>query len=98
MRVPVLKALANPARIFYVPYDLAVVNFMLQFLLFVVTFTIGLTLTGGRLAINPLYFMISAMIVHSMLAVWSKKEPFILQIVRARLALFRKKMPRRMVP
>ena len=40
MKQQVLKALANPARIFYVPYNLAVINFAVQFIVFIVVFTV----------------------------------------------------------
>ena len=38
MKQQVLKALANPAHIFYVPYSLAVLNFVIQFLIWIVLF------------------------------------------------------------
>ena len=40
MRQQVLKALANPARIFYVPYTLAVINFAVQFIVFIIVFIV----------------------------------------------------------
>jgi len=98
MKVPVLKALANPARIFYVPYNLAVLNFILLLLLYVAVFTAELSITGGReVAVgNPLYFMLAAIATHSLLAVWSKKEPFLSRIIVAKLSLFRKNIPNRL--
>ena len=96
MRQQVLKALANPARIFYVPYNLAVLNFILLLLIYMVIFMSGLVLTDGQLAINPLYFMLTAIGTHSILAVWSKKEPFLSRIIVAKLSLFRKKIPNRL--
>ena len=98
MKVPVLKALANPARIFYVPYNLAVFNFMILLCLFMVVFFTCLIIWGERGAINPLYFFLVLIPVHSILAVWSKKEPFLLRIFMANLALFRKKIPNRLAP
>lgn len=95
MKQQVLKALANPARIFYVPYNLAVINFAIQFLVFIVFFIIGLVVNG--VAINPLYFMISVIIVHSVLAVYSKRDPQLGQIVAAKIQLFKQKIPGRLV-
>ena len=53
MRQQVLKALANPAHIFYVPYSLAILNFVVQFIVFIAIFTIRLITTGNDT--NPLY-------------------------------------------
>jgi len=98
MKVPVLKALANPARIFFVPYSLAVFNFIVLFFIYIMIFMSGLVLSDGRIAANPLYFMLALIATHMILAVWSKKEPFLLRIFMAKLALFRKKIPRELTP
>ena len=97
MKIRILKALANPARIFYVPYNLAVLNFMILFFIYMTIFILSMILTDGDLAINPLYFMLALIAVHSLLAVWSKKEPFLAQIFAAKMALFRKKIPNKLV-
>jgi len=97
MKQQVLKALANPARIFYVPYNLAVINFAVQFFVFIVFFIIGLITSGGKMAINPLYFLLSVMLVHSILAVYSKRDPQLGQIVAAKIQLFKQKIPGRLV-
>ncbi|MDR1027266.1 MAG: hypothetical protein LBL46_02515 [Rickettsiales bacterium] len=91
MKIPVLKALANPARIFFVPFNLAVFNFVMQLFVFVAIFAAVFVISGE--GVNPLYFLLSVMATHSILAVWSKKEPFLLQIWMSRLALWRKKIP-----
>ena len=95
MKQQVLKALANPARIFYVPYNLAVINFVVQFLVFIVFFIIELV--TSKMAINPLYFLLSVMIVHSILAVYSKRDPHLGQIVAAKIQLLKQKIPGRLV-
>ncbi len=97
MRQQVLKALANPARIFYVPYNIAVINFTIQFLIFVAIFVAVLIVTKLEVAISPLYFLISVIIVHSILAVYSKRDPQLGQIVAAKIQLFKQKIPRRLV-
>ena len=97
MKQQVLKALANPARIFYVPYNLAVINFAVQFIVFIVFFIISLVISKGRDTINPLYFLISVIIVHSILAVYSKRDPQLGQMVVAKIQLFKHKIPRRLV-
>ncbi|MDR1071042.1 MAG: VirB3 family type IV secretion system protein [Rickettsiales bacterium] len=96
MKVQVLKALANPARIFFVPYSLAVFNFFILFSIYLSVFAAGLIFSGGKIVISPLYFLLTLMGVHSILAVWSKKEPFLLRILMAKIALFRKKIPNRL--
>ena len=94
MKQQVLKALANPALIFYVPYSLAVINFVVQFIAFIVIFTVRLIVTGNDT--NPLFFMITVAIVHSIIAVFSKRDPQLGQIVSAKLNLLSKKIPRKL--
>ncbi|MDR1337481.1 MAG: VirB3 family type IV secretion system protein [Rickettsiales bacterium] len=96
LRQQVLKALANPSRIFYVPYTLAVLNFVLQFLVFIVIFIGGLIISGGGVGINPLAFLISVMAVHSILAGFSKREPQLAQIIAAKLRLFKSRAPNKL--
>ena len=97
MKQQVLKALANPARIFYVPYNLAVINFVVQFLVFIAFFVISLITSGGKMSINPLYFLLSVIVVHSILVVYSKKDPQLGQIIVAKIQLFKQKIPGKLV-
>ena len=97
MTQQVLKALANPARIFYVPYNLAVINFVVQFLVFIVFFIISLVASNGKMPINPLYFLLSVILVHSILAVYSKRDPQLGQIIASKIQLFKQKIPKRLV-
>ena len=96
MKQQVLKALANPARIFYVPYSLAVINFAIQFIVFIVLFVIGLVLYGADSWVDPLYFLVSVCVVHMILAFYSKKEPQLGQIISAKIQLFKQKIPGRL--
>ncbi|MDR0726450.1 MAG: VirB3 family type IV secretion system protein [Rickettsiales bacterium] len=96
MRQQVLKALANPSRIFYVPYTLAVMNFALQFLVFIGIFMGSLIVSGGNISIDPLVFLISVTTVHLILAGFSKQEPQLAQIIAAKLRLFKSRVPGRL--
>lgn len=96
MKQQVLKALANPARIFYVPYTLAVVNFVVQFLVYIVIFVISLIIQGVDTGVSPLFFLISLCVVHSILAGMAKKDPQLGQIVFARLNLFSRHIRKRL--
>lgn len=96
MKQQVLKALANPARIFYVPYSLAVINFAVQFIVFIVLFTISLLIYGTETGYLPLYFLVSVCVVHMILAFYSKKEPQLGQIISAKIQLFKQKIPGRL--
>ena len=96
MKQQVLKALANPARIFYVPYTLAVINFAVQFIIFIFIFIIGFVISGTDSFVNPLYFLISVIVVHMILAAFSKREPQLGQIVAAKIQLLKKKIPGRL--
>ena len=91
MKQQVLKALANPSHIFYVPYTLAILNFAVQFIIFMVVFTVCLIAIG--VAINPLFFLLSVIAVHSIIAIFSKQDPQLGQIVTAKMQLFKKKIP-----
>lgn len=96
MKQEVLKALANPSRIFYVPYSLAVINFAVQFIIFIIVFIIGLIFYGIDNPIYPLYFLISLCVVHMILAYFSKKDPQLGQIISAKIQLLKKKIPGRL--
>ena len=96
MRQQVLKALANPARIFYVPYSLAVINFAVQFIIFVALFVASLVVYGADTGYLPLYFLISVCVVHMILAFYSKKDPQLGQIVSAKIQLLRRKIPKKL--
>ena len=97
MKQQVLKALANPARIFYVPYNLAVINFAVQFIVFIVIFVIDLFINKANGKITPLYFLLSVIVVHSVLAVFSKRDPQLGQIVAAKIQLLKHKIPGKLV-
>lgn len=94
MRQQVLKALANPPRIFYVPYYLAVLNFIVQFIVFIIIYASALVFF--KFQIEPLLFLISVIIVHMLLAVYSRTDPQIGQIILARFQLLKRKIPRRL--
>lgn len=93
MKQQVLKALANPAHIFYVPYSLAVLNFIIQFLIWIVLFVASLIITKGKNPVNPMFFLLSVIIVHSIMAIYSKRDPQIGQIIMAKIQLFKRKIP-----
>lgn len=93
MRQQVLKALANPAHIFYVPYSLAIINFAVQFIIFMIVFVAVLILSKGKDTFNPMYFIISVICVHSIIAIFSKRDPQLGQIVTAKLQLLKRKIP-----
>ena len=93
MKQQVLKALANPAHIFYVPYSLAVLNFLVQFLIWIVVFVVSVVVTKGARQVSPLYFLVSVIIVHMIIAIFSKRDPQLGQIVTAELQLLKRKIP-----
>ena len=94
MRQQVLKALANPPRIFYVLYSLAVLNFVVQFVVFIMIYVSCLLFFN--IEVPPLLFLISVMVVHMILAFYSRVDPQLGQILSAKLQLFKQKIPRRL--
>ena len=93
MKQQVLKALANPAHIFYVPYSLAVLNFVIQFLIWIVLFVASLIITRGANPVNPMFFLIPVINVHSIMAIYSKRDPQVGQIITAKIQLLKRKIP-----
>lgn len=96
MKQQVMKALANPARIFYVPYTLAVMNFVIQFLIFVAIFITSVLAGGDDMGMLPLFFLGSVCVVHFILAGVAKREPQLGQIIAAKIKLFKLQIPKRL--
>ena len=94
MKQQVLKALANPPRIFFVPYSLAVLNFVVQFVVFIIVYVSLLVFFG--IEITPVIFLGSVILVHMILAIYSKKDPQLGNILTAKLQLLKYKIPRRL--
>lgn len=95
MKQQVLKALANPARIFYVPYTLAVINFVGQFVVFVGIYLVGTLFF--KVNIEPLFFLVSVVTVHMIIAAFAKRDPQLGNIVAAKIQLMKRKIPGRLV-
>lgn len=96
MKQQVLKALANPALLFYVPYSLAVINFAVQFIIYMIMFVGSLIITKGADPVSPMFFLISVIGVHCIMMVFAKKDPQLGQIVSAKIQLLKKKIPRKL--
>lgn len=96
LRQKVLKALANPPRIFYVPYSLAILNFVFWFLLFIVCLVITIIFNINS-ALLPLGFLGGLSLSHSILGVYSKKDPQIANIIFSNLRLLKNKIPNKLV-
>ena len=58
-------------------------------------FDLFINKTDGK--ITPLYFLLSVMIVHSILAVFSKRDPQLGQIIASKIQLFKRKIPGKLV-
>ena len=98
MRQQVLKALANPSQLFGVPYTLAVLNFMVQFGIFIILFIGGLLIFGNDIMsyVNPLYFLISVCVVHMFFARFTKNDAQFGQVLMAKIKMIKNKIPRRL--
>ncbi len=96
LKQKVLKALANPPRIFYVPYSLAILNFIFWFVLFIVLLVFSLVFGVNSFAL-PLSFLGCLILSHSILGIYSKRDPQIAQIIFSKLRLLRNKIPKRLV-
>jgi type IV secretory pathway VirB3-like protein len=96
MKQQVLKAIANPALLFFVPYSLAVINFAVQFIIYMVFFIGSLIISKFQDPISPMFFIISVIGVHFIMMIYAKKDPQLGQIVSAKIQLFTKKIPRKL--
>ena len=94
MKQQVLKALANPARIFYVPYTLAVINFVVQFVAFVLIYLVGTFVF--KVNIEPIIFLITLATVHLILAAFARRDPQLGQIIAAKIQRIKRKIPGRL--
>ena len=73
MREPILKAVAEPYRLFWAPAAVAGLNMIVQFALMFMW--LGLT----QRSIMP--FIITIPVVHMFIAAWGKKEPHLSNIL-----------------
>lgn len=98
MKQQVLKALANPSHLFFVPYTLAVLNFMIQFFIFIILYVAGIFILGDKVNdyLNPLFFIISVCLVHMLLAHYSRRDPQLGQILIAKIRMIKDRIPRRL--
>lgn len=98
MRQKVLKALANPPRIFYVPYNLAVLNFLVWFMVFIVGIVIFIIIPPHNIPMwLPLIFLGILSFCHTVLAFYSKKDPQISQLIFSSLKLIKNRIPGKLV-
>ena len=97
LKEKVLKALANPPRIFYVPYSLAMLNFFFWFLLFIVSIVVFLIFTETLPMWLPLGFLGLLSLSHMILGIFSKKDSQIAQIILSNFFVFKNKIPRRLI-
>ena len=78
------------------PYSLAVLNFAVQFIIYMIFFIGSLIISKGTNPISPLFFIISVIGVHLIMMVFAKRDPQLGQIVSAKIQLFKKKIPRKL--
>ena len=97
MKEKVLKALANPPRIFYVPYSLAILNFFIWFMLFIILMVVFLIFTENIPSLLPLFFLGFLFISHLILSIFSRRDSQISQIISARFNLLKRKIPNKLV-
>lgn len=97
MKEKVLKALANPPRIFYVPYSLAMINFFVWFLLFIVSMVVFLIFTADIPMWLPIAFLGVLFVSHMILSVFSKQDSQISQIIFASFRVFKNKIPNKLM-
>lgn len=98
MRQKVLKALANPPRIFYVPYTLALINFFIWFMVFVLSMVVFLIIPPHDIPMwLPLAFLGILSLCHTILGFYSRQDSQISQLIFSYARIIKNKIPRRLV-
>ncbi len=97
MKEKVLKALANPPKIFNVPYTLALLNFVFWFLSFIIFMVVLLIFAKTIPMWMALFFIAGLFISHIILAFFSKKDSQMAQIILSKIRLSTNKIPRKLV-
>ena len=98
LKQKVLKALANPPKIFYVPYNLALINFLFWFMFFVVSMLIFIAIPPHDPPMwLPLAFLGLLSLSHTILGFYSKQDSQISQIIFSVLNMLKNRIPRRLV-
>ena len=98
MKQKVLKALANPPRIFYVPYNLAILNFLVWFLVFVIAIVFFIMIPPREIPMwLPLVFLGVLSLCHTILAFYSKQDPQIAQMIFSSIRIIKNKIPDKLV-
>ncbi len=75
MREPILKAVANPPKILWAPFLPVLLNLGVQF-------PIMFTAIGG-FGVNPLFFVSTILIAHTIIIAWGAKEPHISNMIQS---------------
>ena len=75
MREPILKAVSMPPRLFLAPFTLAMANFVVQVAL--------MFMFLGFFEVNPLFTLISVVIVHILLIMAGTREPHLAHMLQA---------------
>lgn len=75
MRVGILKAVANPPTILWGPFLPVMINLAVQFPF--------MFMAIGIFGMNPLVFLTSIVVVHTLLVMYGAKEPHISQMLQA---------------
>ena len=75
MREPILKAVCMPPRLFLAPFTLAIGNFVVQVALMFICLAFW--------EMNPLYTLISVVVVHILLIMAGTREPHLAHILQA---------------
>lgn len=75
MREPILKAVANPPKILWAPFLPVLLNLGVQF-------PIMFTAIGG-FGVNPLFFVSTILIAHTIIIAWGTKEPHISNMIQS---------------
>ena len=98
LKQKVLKALANPPRIFYVPYNLALLNFLVWFIFFVLSIIFFTALPPHNIPMwLPLVFLGILSLCHTILAFYSKQDSQISQMIFSNMKIIKNRIPRRLV-
>ena len=75
MREPILKAVAMPPRIFWAPMQVAIINMTVHLAIILIMIAV--------MDLNPLWFLASLIVTHSILVSYGAKEPHMSRMLMA---------------
>lgn len=87
MKEPILKAVSMPPKVLWAPYLLAVLNFAVMFVVYLLAVGFFTSIGIFPFIKNPIFAVVGVTIGHIVLVIWGKKEPHLSTMVQSKMML-----------